>query len=224
MKLFARITLVGALVLSLGVIGFALWSIGPGNKEAWAVVAAALAVLTSVISSWAAQKTVELQEDSQKPYPYPSIDVSSRYLLLQLRVINFGGSAAHDIRIIWDTPLTTSKGNAVRFTKQEGAPDIPVLLPKESVAVLIESSPEFYKAFSNTNYSGHIEFQDATGKRLRHRFFVSGEKYRESLLADSEELLTHRELQKIPKAIETLTSEVEKIRKRIDESSPPSSP
>ena len=80
-------------MLSLTVIVSALWKIGLGNNEAWAAVAAALAVLTSVISSWAAQRTVELQEDSQKPYP---IDVSSRYLLLQLRVINFGGSAAHD--------------------------------------------------------------------------------------------------------------------------------
>ena len=68
MKLFARITLVSALLLSLTVIVSALWKIGLGNNEAWAAVAAALAVLTSVISSWAAQRTVELQEDSQKPY------------------------------------------------------------------------------------------------------------------------------------------------------------
>jgi len=140
-------------IFSIIAIIMALLILGPNKSEVWAVVAAALAVITSIISSWAAQRVLEIQQDAQKPYPYPSIDVKSRYSLMQLRITNFGGTAARDIFIKWHKPLLNSQGEIVRFTKQENAPEIPILLPNESVAVLVGGSNAIYAQYLDMNYS-----------------------------------------------------------------------
>lgn len=215
---FARSLLVAATVASLAVIGAAFYAIGARQNETWAVLAAALAVLTSVVASWGSHRVLELQQEERKPYPYPSVDVAGRYSLLQLRITNFGGGTARDVRLVWDRPLLNSAGEQVRFTLQEGAPDVPVLLPRESVAVLIDGHVQFYQTYAqNADYSGWVEYSDTSGRRARHAFFVSAEKYRKSLTYDQEALKTHYQLQQIPDKLEELASEVAEFRKVIGE-------
>lgn len=48
------------------------------QPEALAVVAGSLAVVAALGSVWTGQRVVELQEDVQHPYPYPSFDFGSR--------------------------------------------------------------------------------------------------------------------------------------------------
>lgn len=216
-RVVSRVALLLAGIISILVIVYSIIAIGINNKETWAVVAAALAVITSVFSSWSSQRVLELEEDSQRPYPYPSIDVKSRYGLMLLRVTNYGGGTAHNVNLKWDIPIKNWKGEIVCFADQEKAPQIAVLLPKESVAVAIGADDVFLKN-TDMNYQGTIEFADASNKKYKHNFFVSAEPYRNALVYDKEEPKTLRELQKIPEHLKTVGDILESIRLDISES------
>jgi len=212
LRVAIRLILVVAAILAIAAIVVSLLPISLGSPEIWAVVAAALAVITSVVSSWPAQRVLELGQDAQKPYPHPAIDVKSRYMLMQLRVTNFGGSVAYDIRFKWHKPLLDANGELVRFTNQEGGAEIPVLMPKESVAVLIGANHTLFEKYKDMDYSGEIEFSDASGKRMKHRFYLSAEAFRNTLVYDEEGSRTHYEIQKIPDELRKLRGEVRQLR------------
>jgi hypothetical protein len=214
-RITSRLILAITLLISIGIIGFALYSSPPNSDAAWAIIAASLAVIASVIAAWTGQKALEIQEEAQKPYPYPTVEASSRYGFLQLRVKNTGGSAAHNIRLVWDKPLVNSKGEPIRFTDQEGAPDIPVLLPNESATVLIDGAQQFFKSVSDANHTGWIHFQDAAGNPRKHKFYLSVEYYRKRLYYDQEEPMTHYQLQKIPEKLDNVVSELKAIKENI---------
>ncbi|MHB0878431.1 MAG: hypothetical protein ACYC5O_20540 [Anaerolineae bacterium] len=210
--LVVRAILALSLLVSLAVMALAFWSLGFGDPVAWAVVAAALAVITSVISSWAAQRALELQQNAQKPYPYPSVDMTSRYGIVQLRVTNYGGGAAYDITINWNKPLLNSRGESVRFTDQEGAPDIPILMPNESISILIDGSWQLFQTYQGMDYTGTIAFRNASKRASRHDFYLSIEKYRKTLCFTEEEVKTHHDLQRIPEELGALRAELRRIR------------
>lgn len=212
LRVIARIILAVSFIVSIVVIVAAFLSLGLRDPVAWAAVAAALAVITSVISSWVSQKALELQQDAQKPYPYPSVDVTSRYGLVQLRVTNYGGSAAHEISIKWDKPLLNSREEPIRFTSQEGAPEIPVLMPNESISILIDGSLQLFQKYQDMNFTGRVEFMDASKGRRGHPFYLSIEKYRKALTFAQEDPKTHHELQKIPDELHKLRAELRQIR------------
>lgn len=216
-RIVSRFGLVLAGVISLLVIAYSIIVIGIENKETWAVIAAALAVITSVFSSWSSQRVLELEEDSQRPYPYPSIDVKSRYGLMLLRVTNTGGGAAHNISLIWDKPIKNWKGEVVCFADNDKAPQIAVLLPKESAAVAIGGSNDIYAKNTDMNYRGTVEFVDASNKKYKYKFFVSAEPYRSTLVFDEEEPKTHRELQKIPDKLIAISNALDDIKRSIEE-------
>lgn len=176
LRIFIRMILTVSLMISVAVTIAAFPSLGFRDPITWAAVAAALAVITSIISSWVSQRALELQQDAQKPYPYPSIDATSRYGLIQLRVTNYGGSVAHDINLKWDKPLLNSKEVPVQFTLQEESPEIPVLMPNESIAILIDKSLQLFQKHQDMNYTGQVEFKDASRKRMEHPFYLSIEK------------------------------------------------
>lgn len=210
-----RVGLGVASVVSVGVIVFAFNTVGIEKAEFWAVFAGALAVLTSVISAWTGQRSLELEQDAREPYPYPTIDTESRYGLVQLHVRNTGGSAAHDINLEWDEPLLDSEGNEVIFTEQKDAPDIPVLLPGESVRVMIDGNVQFFPNVEDANYTGFVRFRDASGYHYSHKFFLSAERHRKSLYYEREELKTYRKLQDVPHELGNLTKELKRIRKLL---------
>jgi len=216
-RVAVRLVLVVAAILAIVAVVVSLLPVDLGDPGAWAVIAAALAVITSVVSSWPAQRVLELAQDAQKPYPYPAIDVKSRYSLMQLRVTNFGGGVARDIRLKWHKPLLEANGELVRFTEQEGAPEIPVLMPKESEAVLVGASHMLFTKYQDMNYSGKIEFSDASGKRMEHRFYLSAEAFRNTLAHAEEDSKTHYELQKIPDELQKLRDEVRRLRMMLQQ-------
>ena len=74
-----RAILIAALMMAIGVIGvqgvqFLLFGY---NKVEWNSIAASLAVVTAIISAWTMQTSFERQEESQRPYPYPTLDAYS---------------------------------------------------------------------------------------------------------------------------------------------------
>src|SRR5215210_8126142 len=104
MRIVVRAFLVLAFVLVIVAACIAWIFLDPRQGALWATIAATLAVITSLITAWNGQRALELQEDAQLPHPYPYIDASSRYQLLQLRIENFGGTTARDVRLEWDKP------------------------------------------------------------------------------------------------------------------------
>jgi len=185
--------------LTIGVIVAALFLPGSQNQAAWTIIASALAAITSIFSAWTAQKVFETEEDSRKPYPYPSFDISSRLGLTQLRMTNFGGSTAHNIKIVWDKPSLNRKGEGVAFAGPEMASDIPILLPNERVAVLVDSTMSIFQEGSEfeMKYSREVKNKDSSGRSSSHPFMISLEQYHPSFTYDAEEPKTLRELQRL---------------------------
>lgn len=211
-RIFVRALLTIALCVSLSVIIASLLLLG--LRDSAAVVAASLAVTASLVSAWTGQRVLELQEDAQQPYPYPFFDVTSRYSVMQLRVTNFGGSVARDINLKCDNPLLNAKGDPVTFSEQEGAPDIAVLLPGQSVTTPVGTDEEIFGERTDLNYSGSVKFKTASGKDEEHPFYLSAEQYRHTLAYDEEQLKTHHQLQQIPKEVKTLRNEIKRFGKR----------
>jgi hypothetical protein len=176
------------------------------------VIAGALAVLTSAIAAWTANRVVELTENELKPYPYPFFDTQSRTGLILLSITKFGGSTAHDVRLRWEEPLLNAEGNEVSFGPRNF---LPVLLPKETTRVCVDVAYKFYQKYEEPNYSGEVEFKNSSGRLFRHRFYASAEKFRGTLLHEDEMSLTHGKLQTLPGILDDLTTEVRKISKEL---------
>jgi hypothetical protein len=216
-RLVVRIILLGAFVFSAFVALAVVMLMGLQEKETWAIIAALLAVLTSILSAWTAQTALELQEDEKLPNPLVSFDLTSRYGVIQLRVTNNGGGSAHEIRLTWNTPLKNQRGNDVRFQDNPKLADIPILQPHETISVFIDGSHQFFQRYKDSNFTGEIEFRNASGKTTKRPFYISAEHYRHTLDYDREELMTNKKLQEIPEAFQKLTSEVERLRQQIQD-------
>jgi len=215
-RITTRIFLGISLILAMGVAYFSLTSIKTPTDAAWATLAAALAVVTSMISAWSAQRVVELEEDKQRPYPYPCFDTTSRYGLMLLRVINTGGGAAHNISLIWDKPLKNAKGEDIRFSPDRDTAEIPVLLPGQSIAKTVDGHIGFFGMNTRHEYSGSILFTDASGKKYKKRFVLDAEMYKDTPLYSEEELKTHYELQKIPDELGKMRKELANLSNLLD--------
>ena len=135
-----------------------------------------------------------------------------------MRVRNYGGTTARDIHLNWGKPLRDAQGKAVTFGGlEDGRPDIPALLPDESIAVTVGAGNVILAKYKDMDYSGEIEFKDASGKTFRYPVFASAEKYRNAPLYEEEVQQTHAELQKIPGELSKLLSEVQAMRKTMQQ-------
>ena len=126
-KVIVRVVLFVTGLLAVGSLVAVFIRSGPAKSETWMTTAAALAVLTAVLSAWAAHRVVEMEEDVRMPCPLPSFDFTSRYSLAQLRVTNFGASAAYNVKLTWDKPVLDEDGEPVRFLAGESVCEIPAL-------------------------------------------------------------------------------------------------
>lgn len=211
-----RICLIVAGLLAVLVAGLPIIQAGPRSPETWATIAAALAVLTAIISSWTSQRVLELQEDAQEPSITVNLDVRRRPQLVQLRVANVGGSVAKDIVISWEKPLLNVDGAPVRVGGVLEGPDvIPVLAPRDSTAVFVGVTNRFLEMYKGAVYSGIVRYKNASGAPRKQTFLVSVEAYRRSLIHDEEEALTQEELQKIPKQLKMIADELARLRKDL---------
>lgn len=210
-RILSRIAL-GISFLLAAAIPFAAFVIrGPSQPETWAVAAAALAVMTSVISTWSSRRVLELQEDSQRPNPYPTIDVNSRHQLAMLRIKNTGGTPAHNVSLDWDTALLDHDGNKIGFSTESDVPSITTLLPGESISQIITVTHEFIKNHPEGDFTGRIKFEDASGLKYKKNFRLDGRQYARSPTYDEEGPRTHYQLQKIPEELNGIRRLLEKL-------------
>jgi hypothetical protein len=209
----ARIFLGFTLLLAMGTGYFSLQGILADQKEAWATLAAALAVVTSVISAWGAQRVVELEEARMSPYPYPQFDTKSRYGLLLLKITNLGGGVAHNIKLIWEKPLKNSKGDIIDFSSSEESENLFILLPNQHISKIVDTHVGFFSVPGPHLYSGRVEFNDGAGKKLKHKFYLDADCLKGTPAHDEEGPKTHYELQKLPNELEKLRKSIEAIGK-----------
>ncbi|WHY73437.1 hypothetical protein [Fictibacillus enclensis] len=204
---------------SIVIITISVYNYAKNPKDSSSLIVASLAIIASVISGYGAQKVVEYQEDKEKPYPYPIADLQSRYNLAQLTVKNYGPSPAYNISIKWDKPLVSTKGEIIEF-KGSSQSEIPVLPPNEHISKPIDTATALY-SMEDLNFTGTIKFEDGGGKKYNNLFHISFEQYRKTLLHEKEELKMYYQLQKIPKGLDSISKELNKIRKKIDNNSSP---
>lgn len=210
-RIVARLALAIAFVAALAIPVVAFIVRGPDKPETWTVAAAALAVATSIIAAWSSRRVVELQEDAQKPNPYPVFDLTSRFGLALLRVKNTGGTPAHNISLEWVLELKNRKGDIIGFPKTTTAPAISILLPGESISQIIGVHHEFIANHPETEFTGHITFQDPSRYTYRRPFRLDARPYLSTPTHDDEVVKTHYELQKLPKELEGIRTVLEKL-------------
>lgn len=210
-RLIARFALTVAFGAALAMPVVAFIVRGPDKPETWTIAAAALAVITSIISAWSSRRVVELQEDAQRPNPYPAFDFTSRYGLAILRVKNTGGMPAHNIRLDWNVELKDHEGKTIGFPKRGDAPVISVLLQGESISQVIGAHHQFLEAHPDTEYTGFITFQDPSRHSYRRPFRLDARPYAGTPSYDDEAPRTHYELQKIPKELEAIRKAVGRL-------------
>lgn len=210
-----RIFLGFSLLLAILAGYFSLQSILAGQKDAWATLAGALAVITSMVSAWGAQRVVELEEARMSPYPYPQFDTKSRYGLLLLKITNFGGGAAHNVRLIWDKPLKNSNGNTIDFSNSEETENLSILLPNQHISKIVDGHAGFFSVAGPHLYSGTVEFKDGAGRKIKHKFHLDADCLKGTPTHDEEGPKTHYELQKLPDELAKLRKSIDAIGKKI---------
>lgn len=207
-KLFTQFLLILILFLSLAIFLAALKVIGPGEIEAWAVLVAVLAVISSIISAWSSYNVVDLQKEALKPHVTISYDFESRFGLALLRMNNTGGTPAVNIHIKWNNKIKNHKEQELDFNSPNSNSDVIYLASGEATYRIIDSDFKFFERYADTTISGEILYQDLKGNDLNTSFQVSAEHLRGSPNYSSEELKTNYEIQKIPKSLDNLTSQI----------------
>lgn len=218
-RTIARLALVIAFLAALAIPVVAFIVRGPDAPETWTLAAAALAVVTSIISAWSSRRVVELQEDAQKPNPYPTFDLTSRFGLALLRVKNTGGTPAHNISLEWVPELENDRGETIGFPNTTAAPAISVLLPGESISQIIGVHHDFFANHPETEFTGHVTFQDPSRHTYRRPFRLDARPYLGTPTHDDEAVKTHYELQKLPKELEGIRTVLEKLLRKSNPTS-----
>lgn len=168
-----RLLLIAVLLIAISVISVAFYKLGGGDKDVWATVAASLAVITSVFSTYSAQRLLEENEDSKKPLVLPTIDHKSRSGFLMLRLQNFGGGIAYDICIEWEKPLFNTDGRIVTFNQSgDGGPELRVLMPQDSLATFVNVQNQWLEKYKDDreNFCGTVKFTDSRKRRYEEKF------------------------------------------------------
>ena len=153
---------------------------------------------------------MELQEDAQEPDPVPILDFRSRRGLAQFRITNYGGASAHSVKVTWQDQLKNADGNDVLLGRDVA---IPVIPRGESASVAIGVSLSFFERHKNTTCKGTISFENVSGRRYAKPFVLSGEHERGALLHNTEEIMTLKELQRIPTELRAVASAIDHARR-----------
>jgi hypothetical protein len=210
-----KIVLVIAALFSIAVGIAAIHQEGGFSPVAGTIWAAVLAVIAAVVSAWTGQRVVELQEDALKPNIQLTFDAHSRYQVVQLRLANRGQSPAHDVKVEWSSgPPTDRKGHLVQFGP---GGVLPVLNAGEHASVVLDDSQTFFKRYDDATFSGRVTFTTSRGEVLSREFLLSAEHERRALLHGSEEPKTHYELQKLPERLESIATELVRLREALSD-------
>jgi hypothetical protein len=180
------------------------------------------AVLAASVSALVAFRSVAIVEESQRPYPYPYIDVKSRQGLSLIKIKNAGGSAAHRVYLEWDGGVPSikqgsqSEAQAIHFAG-DAEHAIAVLMPGDEQATLLGVHhwvAEQIKA-NKRELKGKVIFQDARGKVYRLPFFVDTSFYEWALSDETELLRAQHAMTKVPDLLGKMSDSLGQISKTL---------
>jgi hypothetical protein len=212
-RFMVRSLLAAAFVLAIAAISIVFRYPDAYRPEILAVAAAALAVIPATFATWSTQRMLEIQEDANAPFPYPSFDARSRYQVMQLRIENYGKGIAKNIYLEWtgEKVLEAPEGGPPKYLSKSSP--LPVLLPERNESFYVDVAQQFATKYGHADFSGIVHFRDGKGRRQSHSFILAASHLEESLLADTETLKTNFELQRIPSELEKIKQVLEKLSK-----------
>lgn len=176
------------------------------------------AVLAASVSALVAFRSVAIVEESQRPYPYPYIDVRSRQGLSLIKIKNAGGSAAHRVYLEWDGGVPSirqgsqSEAQPIHFAG-DAAHAIAVLMPGDEQATMLGVHHWVAQQITANKHElkGKIVFHDAKGKVYRLPFFVDTSFYEWALADETELLKAQHALTKVPEVLEKMSQSLAAI-------------
>lgn len=211
-------------LLSLLVMGFFgyLYCAGPKSEVA-NVFTAAGAVLAAAVSALVSFRTVAIVEESLRPYPYPYIDVKSRYGLSLIKIKNAGGSAAHRVYIEWDdgTPSlrqgSSNEAQPIHFASDEEHA-ISILMPGDEQSTMLGVHHWVAEKLKTNKpkLKGNVVFQDVKGNICRTSFFIDTSFYEWSLADETELLKAQRAMTELPEALANINQSLSRIKAALE--------
>lgn len=197
----SRLLLAAALLTAAAAVAYVWLTVGPTRPEAWTTIAAALAVVTSVVSAFAAIRLAEIQQDAQRPYIEAYLDFDSRQGLVSFRIKNVGLTTAYSISAILDNKLENLKSQMVGFGLSNSRKPVSILLPQQSVSQLIDVTHRFMEDHAEAEFHGKVHFKDLRNRTYSNDFCFDASGYRNASLYETETAVTQKELQKIPQEL-----------------------
>ncbi len=213
---FLAILLVLMSVFVMGYFGYQYY-VEPKSEVA-NVFTGAGAVLAAAVSALVSFRTVTIIEESQRPFPYPYIDIKSRYGLSLIKIKNAGGSAAHRVYIEWEdgTPSlrqgADSQAQPIHFAGDE-AHAISILMPGDEQSTML-GAHHWVAEQLNSNQpklKGNVVFQDVKGNICRIPFFIDTSFYEWALADETELLKAQRAMTELPQALVNINQSLSRI-------------
>lgn len=189
------------------------------TKPEWAnVFTGAGAVLAASVSALVAFRSVALVEESQRPYPYPYIDVKSRYGLSLIKIKNAGGSAAHRVYFEWEGGAPSlrqgsqDEAQPIHFAG-DAAHAIAVLMPGDEQATMLGVHHWVAQQLKThkQELKGNVVFQDVKGRTHRTPFFIDTSFYEWALADETELLKAQNAVTELPAALAKMNQSLERI-------------
>jgi hypothetical protein len=196
-------------VISILLIYFAYQEIKCNKTESFSVIAASLAVLTAIISSYSSIKIIENEEDKNRPNIIINIDCLSRYGLVQYLIRNNGNSLAQDIQIEWCKENNPENTDPKIWSKLNNK-HINVLMPNEELHIPISGHIQLFDVNRKQLYKGTIKYKDINKKEIKEIFILDFDKYKDTLLGSDEINKMGFELQKLPEILGKIENSVRK--------------
>lgn len=180
------------------------------------------AVLAASISAIVAFRSVAIVEESQRPYPYPYIDIKSRYGLSLIKIKNAGGSAAHCVYLEWDGGIPSirqgpqAEPQPIHFAR-DAQHAISILMPGEEQASMLGVHHWVAQQLeaNKPELKGNVVFQDVKGNTCRTPFFIDTSFYEWALADETELLKAQQAMTELPVVLAKMSKSLEQISKAL---------
>lgn len=209
-RILPRTLMLAAGAGALAAVAGAFAVLGYQTPDTWSVLAASFAVITSIISAWTAMSVLEIERDKRRPDVTCYIDFTSRQGLMLFRIENHGGSNAYDSEIIWDNPMTNSKGNPIGFGIDGGRNKITILRPGQHLVKVVSGCSDLGQHRDKV-YRGHVTYRDSARGRYRNDFTICVEDFFGSSMDENDFNKAAVELQRVPERLKLIGEKLDKI-------------
>ena len=166
------------------------------------VIAASLAVITAILSSYGSLKLLENEEDSRRPKVIIEPDLFSMAWHVQISIKNIGFELAENIQIIFDKEYQST-----RTQQKVNDRDIVSIMPSENIRISIASSVYFLKNDKKV-YKGQLIYCDSKQKKYKDRFCIDFGKYEKSTIYTNDYHEAAEKLTKFPEKMDKLIQEL----------------